>query len=646
MGLVVNKFRGLLPALDRRQVQEPFVLDGSNFLMSLQGPTSAFGSRFYSYKRISHPEILQPIFINDDVFIFTENAVYHDDLTLQTFAPSYTFPENLTAWPWSVAFVGGKYYFAKKGSGLIEHDEVADSWRTLSDPAIPAGLVACTQAGGRLILLGTAIVAYSAIDDGADLTPDVGTGAGFQLTAIAGGGPAIAVKEVNQGFITYLTHGMMFSQIIEADVPFRHIPLATTTVPVSPFCIVDVEKRSHILLARTGFYLMSSAEPQIWQPLIGEYVKTSLFQQVSPTAIGTYKLFFDAIRQFFFISVASNQLFEFDRAFVLYLPGDEWGEFNHRHSQICNLPARLFRRLGHFIDIADTIPSWLVDICFVGTDGYVREIHQASNIEMFTDHASLVYNFTEEDLSHAIENDGVWRFPVFLYVGGTNLLDAPDNTLLQWRQEEFISAESITIDEATELPVVVGNEPYSDETFFTDETGFYDYPQLGSILGVQGGFTRDMLLSYIPQLGHLQSEITLGLFRMGDENQIHRTFSIYDFVIGVSELGENTEAEDWNILEDEEDWNLLGGEEDWGEGIASHSNFSAELIAFADGYTVLEDQVAVLDDAVYKQTNQRFQYTPYLNVFYAGVRIFTVNTNDYYAIKTVEFNTTRAGVTP
>lgn len=647
MAVIVNKFKGLVPALDRRQVPEPFVIDGRNFLFTTQGPASVFGRRCYSYTKIQHPEVFQSIVSNDRFFIFLDNCILFDDLTLDTFVPSFSFPQNLTMFPWSSAFVGGKYYFAKKDSPLIEYAPEIDEWSIVESAHVPTGLVACTQASGRLILLGRTIVVYSAIDDGRDLEPDAGgTGAGFQLTAIAGGGDPLAVKEVNQGFITYLKGGMMFSQTIEADVPFRHLPLATDAIPVSPYAIVDIDKRSHIVLAQTGLYIINSAQPEPWQPLISEYLTNTLFERISPSVAGTYRLFYDPDRKIFFLSTSSGPLFQFDVTLVLYLPRDEWGYFNQLHSQIFNLAPLGVKQIANAFSGTEAAVAPTA-LAYITPDGHIFEVSQIAGLETFQDSANFYYFYDPPGTVHANLQNNIWHFPTVATGLTFDATGVTVNGIYDTQtQVEYFEPLEMTIDETHELTPVAVNEPFSDGTFFDDGTGFYDYPRLGTICGVQTGFLQIEILPYIAQYAHLDSEIAVGVFRMGDEEQINRTFSIHDLTIGVAEpTGDQIEV-DYNLIDGEEDWNILDGEEDWGEGIISGSNFVAELLVFIDGYNIFQEQVHDLRNNILRQDNKNFRYTLIANAFYAGVKLKTEEVGDYYELKTIEFNTIADGIAP
>ena len=55
----VQNFKGLLPPLDRRRVNEPYCVEGMNFVMSVDGPYSGLGRTFIGYLTINNHSNVQ-----------------------------------------------------------------------------------------------------------------------------------------------------------------------------------------------------------------------------------------------------------------------------------------------------------------------------------------------------------------------------------------------------------------------------------------------------------------------------------------------------------------------------------------------------------------------------------------------------------
>ena len=126
-----RQFKGILPALDRRQPIDKFVLDGQNFLVDAEGPFSAFGSEFVSYAHFRNPENDRTFRVGNDIFLFTESAVLRFDTNSELYYPVFVFPVNNTNFPWSQATVGGVHYFAKKGSNVFSYNPLTIAWTNI-----------------------------------------------------------------------------------------------------------------------------------------------------------------------------------------------------------------------------------------------------------------------------------------------------------------------------------------------------------------------------------------------------------------------------------------------------------------------------------------------------------------------------------
>lgn len=337
MAIAANRrFEGLKPALDHRQRGQPAVLEGRNFMLNAEGPYSAFGAEFVTYQKLNNPEDVQTFRIGTFSVITQPTAFLRLDETSQHYYPVVTFTDGGEVFPWKHAQVAFKHFFAKKGQDLVVYDEVSGEWSSVTPGSddVPVGCCSVATSAGRLVVQGSSVSAWSAIDNGLDLAPSTATGAGFQSLAIVGGGEPLGVYANDTGFISYTTHGVMRSEYVNASNPFRHEPLSNRRhVPLNPYCVLDFEDDTHILLTKTGLYITAGKKPEPWQPLMSEYLTQDVLPFRDLSIVPVIRLTYNADRKWFFISIAENsEPTVYRRAFVLYIPMDEWGSFDRPHT--------------------------------------------------------------------------------------------------------------------------------------------------------------------------------------------------------------------------------------------------------------------------------------------------------------------------
>lgn len=374
-----TQFKGLIEALDPRQLAEIGILDGANFLLDAEGPYSAFGSNLITHQKISAPRNNRTFRVGADIFQFTTGAVLAYDSTAGYYYPVFTFTDSGDVAPWFHAIVGGNHYFARMGVGLLRYIVSTAAWSTLSGGSIPVGVVSVAESGDRLIVLGTSVVAWSAISDGADMVTNISTGAGFQPLTLIGGGDAWGVYAVTDGFISITNRGSMKSTSVDSAIPFRHDAMDIEShVPINPFCAISIGNDRLIFLTRAGLVETAGEHPMPWQPLMGEYLVRKIIPNLDLTKKGILKLHYDLDRQWFIISVGTNsdpQIYTYAK--VLYIPRDEWGEFNHTHSAFGEL------------NIAEGSAAGF-NFGYIGEDGCVHSFNDLNRVQANDD-------FTEYD---------------------------------------------------------------------------------------------------------------------------------------------------------------------------------------------------------------------------------------------------------
>lgn len=329
-----TQFEGLLPALDPRQVTKPFVVEGRNFIVDAEGPISSFGSNFASYARLADPINQQSMRVGNEVFQAQNEGFWGYDITSQAFYPLFiTTPVN-DIFPWSQAYVGGKYYFAKKGSALIQFNPSTNNWKTVDPAHILGTIYAVSNAGGRLLILTEFWLQWSAIDDGEDLETDLDKGIGAQQISVhAGSGKPLGLLPTADGAITYTETGWMKTEYIQALNPFRHYPLAGSDyAPITQFCIAELSEQQHVILTKSGFYITSGGRPEEWQPLWNEFLRNDILVNFDLSNERLFRIYSDWDKQIFSLSLAQTpQEGVYTYSGILYLPTQKWGSFDKPH---------------------------------------------------------------------------------------------------------------------------------------------------------------------------------------------------------------------------------------------------------------------------------------------------------------------------
>lgn len=567
-----TQIKGLVLALDPRQVPTLHVLEGQNFLVGAEGPYAAFGSQYLTYERIEDFDDLN-VFEIDKIqtsFIFISSGVLAYDQTSQRYYVAMLFSQRATeVFPWTMAFVGGSYYFSKKGMPVIKFNPITSEWLELNNtnsPGIVPNPVAVTDSFGRLIILDNDVVQWSAIDDGQKFEdPDLG--AGSQSLSLVGGGAPLAVKHSQVGFVTYTTSGIMRSMHREADNPFTHRIGSEHITLLSPYSISEIRRGVHVFLSTSGLYqyLGDQKLPQEWQPLMSEYLRNNVLINFDPTVKinPTIKFHFDNNTQIFTLSISPNANPRFySDAYSLYLPKDEWGSFDRVHS----LVSALFIESG---------------------------FSKGSNPGFFDDQGFYHVYTNQAQVEDQTEIFG--------------------NTYFQTYFQNPVRAEN-----GVQIASEVVNATVYDKSQYT-YTGLYD---------AQGQLTPR-------NFGPLDSYINIGLMRLLDPEYADRYTMLFNLVLGVGELVAE-EREDYNTITPDvfEDWDILVGEEDWGFNIIPGIGFTARAFASIDGQTPLEDQDVELE--LLENTDLVRHFTADICGIYHVAQITAYKLNETFQIKTAE----------
>jgi hypothetical protein len=335
IAFTVAQIEGLLPALDPRQVDKPFIIDGVNFFFNAEGPFSYFGGELVTKNSLNYADNVGSFYVNGQVYYFTPAAVryfdraigqYMDKLDLQL---SWLGAED---YPWSSAYVGGKYYFYHPNllQQVIEFNPRTDEWVLWTSPYFPAGMRYISDALGRLVVLGAVQYSWSALDDGRQFFPDLATGAGFQGLSFIGG-TAYAVATIDDGFMVYTSNGVVRASYINDQAVFRHTPLSRKIRILNARCLLNYQNAEHIVLTPQGMFHSTGGQFEDFKPAFNEFY----LRELSVTYQDTGRLDYCPQRNAVFVSFRRNPSeTSYMISYVVSLALDKWGLFNRDFSTL------------------------------------------------------------------------------------------------------------------------------------------------------------------------------------------------------------------------------------------------------------------------------------------------------------------------
>lgn len=607
LNISAKQVEGLLPSVDRRVVEKALALDGRNFTYSLEGPRSAFSSRLASIYALGEPGGFASFFVEGQQFICTNSAIMRLDLVSQVWVPLFSFTTLNTPGPWSMALVGAKYYFARETLGLLQYTPGTLTWAILTSN-VPAGARYVAQSNGRLLVLGASSYAWSALDDGADLAPDLTTGAGVQSTAIIGGVP-MAMGVYGGGFLVYTTFGVIRASYIGGTAIFRHRPAAQKIKLFNKFSLLTINDDEHIVLTRAqGLLSTDGTEFKTVSPIFNEHI-LDILDPFDPTRPNAVRLFYDEFNDWLYVSlsyVAGSELFNESLVYVRKL--DKWGQFNRAVFGFANLYFEIGGNLGS-------------QFGYVGRDGHFSWFDEVASVE-----EPIVTAGSQTDL----HQEEVF-FPTFVMTDGT------------------IVVSSVMICDNS-------NEAY----FATQPVGYYGVAEFtaphllledgsGSLL-LEDGFGQlvfdDFDFSAITATAAnrqpLDSQLTIGLFRYTEQQYPGELGLVTTLALGAGFLPVGQEQEDWNVMDALEDWALLSGGEDWGLRIPSAEIFTSQLFSTNDGFAYVQE-TELTEDLVYANPGKLLYFSVYNVGVWHALRLNALEINQSFHLKFLEMSGNLAG---
>lgn len=609
----VKNIRGILPALEPKDVQQPFVVEGQNFAVDFEGPYAAFANQYGAYVPFTDPDGMDDFQCGTETLYFCSNGVFSYDSTGMWLIPRYVFSEiSGTKYPWSMGVVNGVYYFTRRGLGdVISYDQVNQIWGLLSTTSaiyLPATITGVCKSYGRLMILGQDKNVWSAQDDGTNLIPDLTTGAGFQkLSTIIGPSVAQFIVETFDGVIIFTDSGMMKGEIVDLPTIYRWYVLSKRDQAINPFCIAETNQLSYMILTAQGFVSTNGLVPKPEQDVFNEFLVRKLFPTYFDlTTVTLFRLNYDKAKKFLMLSVATEAApLSYYIAYVLYMPRDEWGTFNFNHKVFGNY------NLG-------TLPNQgLNQLGYVDLDGYIHKFITASYSEpAFDASANFLYRPVDDPPSHfeganlvaesrmRISERDISKYKNLLAGLYTDVYATygPDPVFGDY---PIIDSTSLVVVSAEDWLYLGGGVDIDEDWAAGSPATFEDWGSGDLVLYVSDSFfiyDGETIILIMPTslvLGGVNAYVDIGLFRFNDNQYIDEMSRITNLAVGMFNNTPVLAQEDWlNFIPDPtfEDWNTSSPQvvEDWGLDVQSSSKYGASIIATNDATNVFNQVTPVL----------------------------------------------------
>lgn len=641
--------KGYIPALDPKVINTPQVVTGRNFLMSLEGPYAGFSSLLLSHKPLRDSGEVQT-FETDDGWVWcTDAGIYSYDEASSQFLPLYTFTASTQDAPWSLAIVGGVNYYCRPGIGIIRYDPGSLVWSMLAHAELPLQPQYITLAYGRLIVVGTSRVAWSALDDGTDFTSSLTTGVGSQGLSMVGG-TGLVVKAVSDGIIVFTTKGILKGQFTDIGSTFRWDILSTQRRLLSAFCVATVvdgqsaeTELNHVFLdSRAGLFLCKGGEPKAYQPLMGEYIVTKVYPQFRGNAANYLRLHYSGVSRNLVLSIGNygTPTAGYTSALVLYIPRDEWGLFNEAHLSFVDF--RISSGTYYGDSWAYVCPEGLVHFMVPGL-GYRQAATTGGSAHLWVPPAQVTgkYIGTTWQAASSFRVSGVYELAFsgrpagyFTLSNTTTAADPDISTVDQTGYSPstgyYMSEDWLLATGYGDWGVEVGSEDYMAATAL----------QVPSVGASAAGITYGRY-SVLPISSEgLNSAIEVGTFRL-QENQYPDELSLMTNVaIGISNNGSGAEQEDWLASADVvEDWMVLSDQEDYGADFGSSAAYQVSILGYNDGNVVNSSEPLTLSH----DTPSVEYYTCFNTAVFHRIRIEAISVNETFHLRYLELSGSVAG---
>lgn len=655
-----RQFKGLLPAFDPRNVDQPHIIDGRNFALDTKGPYAAFGNRIANYQQLVDASIVQTIRIEDDNLLFVNGAVFKFDTTTQHYVLQYLFDDAGDVWPWSVAFVGGLYYFCRKGVGVFEYDADTNTWTEITS-YVPDDPRACCEAVGRLIIVGETQIAWSTRDDGSDLVPSLVTGAGFEFISGYISGTGLGVKTASDGFYTFTNKGFFKSEYNFVfgtnSSPFRHYPLdgSRTYAPLNQWCLISIDDVQHVFLDKQGFFSLQKNTITPYTVGFSEWLRKSAFPNLDLTNTQLLRLTYSQKQNMIFLSVSDGAKdYLYGYAFAYYIPLEEWGRFDRVHYSIIETYYSTGPNSGYaagYIDGDGLTRRFVIDPfneinpADAGETWDVFYWTPISNPPMWTDTNGQLHGISEFHMSS-------YPFTTVMNLAAGNY----EIVTLTFDTEPAIPTQIAYDDDEVVIWQTQGNEDFNTSVLPNEDwnalTGTDDYgTSTGAdseffTLGAEGGSWAEIKypIAYQAVSDPLNSWIRVGMASLTDNSNPDLMSRITDVVMGFDSADANPTNDDYldtNYSPDVVlDWNAGSGGEDWGTSVFEMLDFNFTVYGTLDDGTNIFMQA---DPVLYKDGGAMREYKCDVNGLYHFFELRAEEVNQSFHLHLLRYGNMLSG---
>lgn len=606
--------KGYIPALDPKVVNQPHVVAGRNFLMSIEGPYAGFATRVLSKYPFVSAGSVQTFETEQGWWWACDTGIYAFSEASLRFRNLFACAPPQTSAPWSYTNVGNIDYFCRAGIGVVSYNPETDNWALVSHAELPQDPQYITRAFGRLVVVGASRIAWSALDDGTDFTSSLETGAGSQGLSMVGGA-GLAVRTVADGVIVFTTSGILHGQFTDIGTTFRWTVLSTQRRLLNAFCVTVVwtegAELSHVFLdARAGLFVCNGTEPTPYQPLFSDYLLRAVYPRFRSLEVRDLRLFYSQVTQHLVVSVGNPAVAGYmTTAYALYVPRGEWGIFSSAHSAFVDFSLQ--QESAFFGD------RW----GYVDLDGHAHfMIPNSGQCEIVREFTGVPWAVIEQPANKLLS--GVWQAGSAFRVAANNFhaLQAATAAEFEYAARHYTQSPPVPMEPAVSV---------------VDDVVVFPAACVSS-----AGLTQWVFVLRPDAFAPLDAYVDVGLFRLSSGEHPDEVSMITDVAIGVSLNGVAASVEDWNTAADEvEDWNLLQGTEDWGLDVAALVDYVAEIIGSADGNTV--DTLDALQ--LTKDANSVEYYACFNHAIFHRVRVAAQTTGQTFHLRYLELSGNVAG---
>ena len=634
------QFKGLLPPVDPRRVSEPHIVEGRNFMVGVAGPHSAFAADEV-FRRAACLPFLPQVFTTDAAtssWIFLADGVYELNISSGRLLPVFLYGGvDVTYFaPWTHALVGGKHFFANPFVGLIKYDPLDSSWVSLSGGSIPAGIYSITDSGGRLVILSTGIVSWSAIDDGTNLTPSTSTGAGFQSLSVVGSNTfasLLGIQRTAEGFLAFTTNGILRARNTNNLVPYQVTRFSFAQVPLNAWCITLLEDKRILFLASTGLFVTDGNSVTPYNEILGSHLRDNIFPKLCFKGNGYVSLkYLPSTNWVFVLYSSSGSLGAYDSAFVIVVQLGEIGKL-----------SKLVSGIGEFQIAGGTYAG--IRAGYIDLKGSIFLFSNSGSnlVSVSADNFDYGYKVFFREVNYGTRYEfGYRRFPVNNWSYTEDPTAFVANNLSTGVYDEWKIQSSWPDSDYNSFPLNVNGEldnPVIEAAQYTFSTIMYS-AVIFDVVGI-GLVDREQ--------ASVDSSITVGLLRLQDEAQLNEMSLVTDVSIGMLDSSSTSDITfiDWMAdagIDHFVDWAAGPNENfsDWGFETSATTDYTATLISSIDGASAIDGMEKVL--TLPRQNGKQRIYDAYNTGLYHTVVISAENAGESIALKTLGVEMKQVGV--